>query len=279
MGIAEIAEYAGMSRQGISNMRSRDDSFPAPAAELKSGPVFLESEIRSYFEPGFAPIPPTAVTSYSSERYTPTEFDPLDKVNLIGSVVSTLFAGPALPLAQFEPFNGSGVYCLYYSGDDELYAPIAAGDSSRPIYVGTALAHARAGSGMVSASSSQALTRRLSVHAKSIETVQLHDAVDNRHRLFLHDFSFRCLIVDEMWARPAEEWILKRSAPIWNSVVPGLGSHDPGPRGRSARRAPWDELHPGRARSVAQESGHTIDILEARVKEHFAREFESGIEP
>ncbi len=48
VGIYEIAELAGVSRTVISNWRNRDDRFPSPAADLRSGPVFRADQIKRY---------------------------------------------------------------------------------------------------------------------------------------------------------------------------------------------------------------------------------------
>jgi chromosome partitioning protein len=48
VGIAEVADLAGVSRQVVTNWRARDPRFPAPAAELSSGPVFHRTQVRSY---------------------------------------------------------------------------------------------------------------------------------------------------------------------------------------------------------------------------------------
>ncbi|MFD4354283.1 Eco29kI family restriction endonuclease [Nocardia sp. NPDC058518] len=276
MGVAEVAEYARVSRQAISNMRNRDDSFPAPVEELRSGPVFLESEIREYFEPRGGSAGRSAPMSDSVVRHVPAEFDPLDKANLVASVVSALFSAPAQPLGQFEPFNGSGIYCVYYSGGDELYAPIADGDPSRPIYVGTVHGRTRASSETLSASSSPALARRLRGHAQSIEAVERHTTPTIKHPLFVRDFSFRCLVVDEMWAVPAIDSVMSRSAPIWNSVIRGFGAHTTG-SSRRAVKAAWDTLHPGRQWAEPYEDGYSVEELETLARKHFSRSLETGV--
>lgn len=46
IGIYEIAELAGVSTSAVANWRKRFPDFPAPLAELKSGPVFGESQIK-----------------------------------------------------------------------------------------------------------------------------------------------------------------------------------------------------------------------------------------
>gem|GEM_PF-253149 len=40
VGVSEIAEFAGVTRQAILNWRQRFEDFPRPLAELKSGPVW-----------------------------------------------------------------------------------------------------------------------------------------------------------------------------------------------------------------------------------------------
>lgn len=48
LGLTEVAATAGVTKQVVTNWRRRDASFPAPVAELASGPVFDRSQIRSY---------------------------------------------------------------------------------------------------------------------------------------------------------------------------------------------------------------------------------------
>ena len=46
IGIYEIAEMANVSASAVANWRKRFPDFPAPLAELKSGPVFGEAQIK-----------------------------------------------------------------------------------------------------------------------------------------------------------------------------------------------------------------------------------------
>jgi chromosome partitioning protein len=48
LGVAEIAEMLGVTKQTVSNWRSRDEGFPLPTADLKSGPVWIQDEITSW---------------------------------------------------------------------------------------------------------------------------------------------------------------------------------------------------------------------------------------
>ncbi|MEV6873980.1 ParA family protein [Amycolatopsis sp. NPDC051128] len=50
VGLYEVAEMAGVSRTVVSNWRNRDQRFPAPIADLKSGPVFRVAQIRRYLK-------------------------------------------------------------------------------------------------------------------------------------------------------------------------------------------------------------------------------------
>jgi chromosome partitioning protein len=48
LGINEIAELAGVSRQAVANWRSRFPDFPQPIADLRAGPVFRGRQIRAW---------------------------------------------------------------------------------------------------------------------------------------------------------------------------------------------------------------------------------------
>lgn len=57
VGINEIAEMAGRTKQAVANWRSRSSNFPIPVAELASGPVFQRSQIRSWLRKRKVPMP------------------------------------------------------------------------------------------------------------------------------------------------------------------------------------------------------------------------------
>src|SRR5450631_2036428 len=50
VGIYEIAEMAGKSRQAVANWRARLSNFPKPVAELKAGPVFDRCEVKAWLD-------------------------------------------------------------------------------------------------------------------------------------------------------------------------------------------------------------------------------------
>lgn len=102
-------------------------------------------------------------------------YNPLDIDHLGESVADALLDRPTRPLAALEPFNGAGVYAIYYVGETlpfEPYGPLArnnrGGIFQAPIYVGKAVPSG-ARKGKRSASTlNQALFKRLSEHAQSI---------------------------------------------------------------------------------------------------------------
>lgn len=50
VGIAEIAEMAGVSAAAVANWRSRKVGFPAPVAELRAGPIFEAPAVRRWLQ-------------------------------------------------------------------------------------------------------------------------------------------------------------------------------------------------------------------------------------
>jgi chromosome partitioning protein len=50
LGLSEVAELLGASRQTITNWRQRRQNFPSPIAELKSGPIWSREDIVEWAE-------------------------------------------------------------------------------------------------------------------------------------------------------------------------------------------------------------------------------------
>lgn len=51
LGMAEIAEIAGVSRQSVVNWRSRHQDFPRPVLTLRMGPLFDRDEVSEWLKP------------------------------------------------------------------------------------------------------------------------------------------------------------------------------------------------------------------------------------
>ena len=47
-GIREVAVYAGVTPQAVSNWRKRYPDFPEPLTELRLGPVWRASDARAW---------------------------------------------------------------------------------------------------------------------------------------------------------------------------------------------------------------------------------------
>lgn len=174
-----------------------------------------------------------------------TVFNPLDKRNLGKSVVDALLERPALPLSSVTSFPGAGVYAIYYRGNFHNYKPLSLlnkSESIYPIYIGKAIPKGgRKGSSADASLDSTALSKRLLEHKATIEEVD---------SLQINDFTYRSLVVDDIWISLGETLVIQRFQPLWNQVVDGFGNHDPGAGRYKGMRPPWDELHPGRSWAI-----------------------------
>lgn len=169
-------------------------------------------------------------------------FNPLDKKNLGISVAQALLSQSLQSLPPEQKFEGAGIYALYYAGEHDLYKSLRTrGDDdteTSPIYVGKAVpAGARIGRFGLDTPFGPVLFNRLKEHAESIK--QTSD-------LKLDDFRCRFLVVDDIWIPLGEALLIEQFQPIWNSIVPGFGNHDPGKGRYNQQRSAWDTLHPGR---------------------------------
>ena len=175
--------------------------------------------------------------------WQPAIFNPLAFDSLSGSIAEELTKAPMTPLMTLPPFDGPGIYALYYSGGFRYYAPLSAANKreygSWPIYIGKAEASTRKGIGPRAPDdySGNALYRRLKKHTGSIESFSNLDVAD---------FHVRALVLAYVWVPMAETSAIAMHRPLWNTLVDGFGNHDPG-RGRyEGMRSRWDTLHPGR---------------------------------
>ena len=169
-------------------------------------------------------------------------FNPLAKRNLGKSVVDALLESPVQRLSEVKNFFGAGVYAIYYDGNFPAYealSEINKNNSKYPIYVGKAIPKGgRKGTSVDASLDSISLSKRLQEHKASIE------AVDS---LRIEDFTFRSLVVDDIWISLGETLVIQQFRPLWNHVVDGFGNHNPGGGRFGGMRPLWDELHPGRA--------------------------------
>jgi len=88
VGLSEVAEMAGVSRQAVVNWRARFGDFPAPDAELASGPVWEKEKIEKWLKKREAQMEGTiarvAVSGKSETREVGfTDFDSLELASAI----------------------------------------------------------------------------------------------------------------------------------------------------------------------------------------------------
>jgi hypothetical protein len=203
-------------------------------------------------------------------KTVPDEYDPLNYDNLARSVVVALMKNAPVPLPPPVPFNGQGVYAIFYSGKFRPYSQISSERYDTPIYVGKAVPKgARKGRLEIEPSSGRYLCRRLADHAKSIEQAE---------NLRLDDFRCRYLVVREVWVTLAEQFLIERFHPLWNKVLDGFGNHPVG-KGRGAgRRSRWDIMHPGRPWTKELRAEETPEELAALIQQAQKRQQEPAVE-
>lgn len=198
-------------------------------------------------------------------------YNPLDKINLGNSVAVALLAQPVHALGDIPPFEGAGIYVLYYKGPFPAYAPIAEANAEEPrwpIYIGKAIpSGGRKGASLTASARGRSLFNRLAEHRDSIREVEQGSGT-----LAVGDFQARYLTVDDIWIPLGESLLIARFRPIWNRALDGFGNHDPGKGRYSGLRPLWDHLHSGRgwadrcaARSetVAEVEQRLVDYLVA----------------
>lgn len=186
----------------------------------------------------------------------PTLWDPLTYENLMAGTVAYFETQERRPLSNVAEVEGPGIYALYYTGTILEYQPIA--DGAMPIYAGKAVPKgARKGGDEVDVSH-PALRDRLKQHTRSIEQV---------HNLALTDFSYRALAIVPVWIVFAEQALIKKYKPVWNSCLDGFGKHDQGKNRRATERSWWDTLHPGRSWTEGETETKTIKETQRRIEE------------
>ena len=169
-------------------------------------------------------------------------FNPLDKRNLGKSVASELLEQTPVSMSNLHPFEGAGIYAIYYVGPFKAYSRISELNKNdkfeMPIYIGKAVPKGSRKGGDLNAPPGKVLYNRINQHSKSIIAAE---------NLVINDFFCRYLVVDDIWIPLGETLLISQYHPIWNKMVDGFGNHDPGSGRHSGRRPKWDVLHPGRA--------------------------------
>jgi hypothetical protein len=192
-------------------------------------------------------------------------YNPLNIPNVALSLALEVLEQPAVAIPPPAPFEGPGIYLLYYCGNFPLYAPLARANSRKagpkiPIYVGKAVRRGTRKGIDFGPSREKAIYVRLTSHRKSIQLAQ---------NLDINHFLCRYLVVEDAFISLAESVLISVFSPLWNQVVDGFGNNPTGePRSKQAK-SEWDVLHPGRVRGLGEAKRPQKDI-EKDVKQHLA---------
>ncbi len=226
------SEVARLRQEIAGLLTSAGESGLSPS--MRKG---LNAEIRKAIEELDA-----FLQSLDPIRQPTSVFDPSNPKVVGRFVALALVAQERLPLADVQPFYGSGVYAIYYRGPFGLYGTLSGTET--PLYVGQAAPsdrNARTANGQ-----GPRLSARLTEHRKNIAKATT--------TLDLRDFDYRALVVQSGWETAAEDYLIHLFRPLWNNetgILYGLGKHGDSATTRANKRAPWDTIHPGRGWAAA----------------------------
>ena len=186
----------------------------------------------------------------------PSLWDPLTYDNLMAGTVAYFETQEQRPLGDVSAAEGPGIYALYYKGTMVEYQPIA--DGRRPIYVGKAVPKGSRTGGAELDVKHPALRNRLKEHLRSVEQVA---------NLSFQDFSYRALAIEPVWIVFAEQALIKKYKPIWNSCLEGFGKHHQGGRRSKTERSWWDTVHSGRRGTAEETQAKTLEEAKQRIQD------------
>ena len=187
---------------------------------------------------------------------------------LVKDAVRFFNGTPVLSLPPPVSFLGRGVYAIYYTGANPLYAQYAKLNRMAygfPIYVGKAVPKGWRQSRASDTPENQAseLFSRLRQH---------HNSLKLSPNLQADDFMCRFVIFEDAGSdmiSTVEAALIKLNRPLWNTAVDGFGNHDPGKGRYEQARSDWDVIHPGRKwAEKCNGTAKTSAVILAKIKSH-----------
>jgi len=165
---------------------------------------------------------------------------------LVKDAVRFFNGTPVHTLPPPERFLGTGVYAIYYTGNNptyQKYAEVNRLSYDYPIYVGKAVPKGWRQSRNHDKADSQSneLFNRLREHSRSISACS---------DLNLDHFMCRFVIFEEEGSdmiSTIEASLIKINRPLWNTALDGFGNHDPGSGRYEQAKSDWDVIHSGRS--------------------------------
>lgn len=168
-----------------------------------------------------------------------------DFVELIKDAVRFFNGTPVRELPLAEAFTGTGVYALYYIGQEGIYGEY--GELNRlsysyPIYVGKAVPKGWRQARISDSPTvkSRVLFSRIREHSRSI---LIGSGIE------IENFTCRFMIFEgdaSDMIGSIEAALIKLHRPLWNTAVDGFGNHTPGNGRFEQAKSDWDVIHPGR---------------------------------
>lgn len=166
-------------------------------------------------------------------------------VELVKDAIRFFNGTPVHSLPPAETFLGTGVYALYYTGQNPLYHRYAELNRlayNYPIYIGKAVPKGWRQSRISDSAINQSreLNNRLREHSRNIAV-----GAD----LTLEEFTCRFVIFEDESSdmiSTIEAALIKLTQPLWNAALDGFGNHDPGKGRYEQAKSDWDVIHPGR---------------------------------
>jgi hypothetical protein len=169
-------------------------------------------------------VPTTLLTAVDIQTFLPLEEDAVQTITF--NLIRRLLNNGPFSFLNLTPFNGNGMYAIYYHGDDPVYTPLRSPGSTCPIYLGKAAQQ----------ETSRSLSTRLREHAETIQQTNLG----------LENFTFRCVCLPANLIDFAEYNLIRLFQPLWNGYLKGFGERPGNRRSTYKRVSRWDTYHPGR---------------------------------
>lgn len=184
---------------------------------------------------------------------------------LINDTISFFNGTPVYPMPPTVHFSGTGVYALYYVGDNHYYKSLFEKNRiefSQPIYVGKAVPSGwRQGRYNSTTIRSFELCHRLREHSTNICQV---GNLNINCRFIILEQSASDLI------GTVEAALIRLYKPIWNYAIDGFGNHDPGKGRYQQAKSDWDILHPGREwAEKCKGLTKPFELIEKKVSDYF----------
>lgn len=190
---------------------------------------------------------------------------------LVKDAVRFFNGTPVHSIPPPSSFYGTGVYALYYIGENptyKRYAELNRLEYAFPIYVGKAVPKGwrQSRASDTELNKSKELITRLREHARSMNAVE---------GLSSHDFMCRFVIFEKDGSDmmgTIEAALIKINRPLWNTTVDGFGNHDPGSGRYEQAKSDWDVIHRGRSWAEKCKGEHSdMTMIVKNIEKHLSK--------